>query len=45
VEALQRFSERLTPRPADAPVAAPRTPAARTRASERAARELERAGI
>jgi hypothetical protein len=45
-EALQRFATALTPRlegAADPP--APRPPAARQRASEKAAAELERAGI
>lgn len=44
-EALQRFAEALTPKvgPDDRPM--PRTPTARRRASERAARRLERAGI
>ena len=42
-EAIQRFGEALTPRLDPDPP--PRTPTARTRASERAARELERAGI
>lgn len=44
-EALQRFAERLTP---TADIAAPPTPrssTARQRASERAARELEKIGI
>jgi hypothetical protein len=44
-EALQRFSERLTPcldSPASPP---PRTPTQRRRASERAARELEKEGV
>jgi hypothetical protein len=45
-EALQRFAERLTPRPCDTPVSPPpRTPGQRRRASERAARSLEEAGI
>lgn len=45
-EALQRFAERLTP-PLDAvPRAeAPRPPSARSKAAERAGRELERIGI
>lgn len=44
-EALQRFAEALTPR-LDAPSPpTPRTPTARQRASERAARELEKMGI
>jgi hypothetical protein len=43
-QAIQRFAEALTPRLGDpAPSAA--TPAARRRASERAARELEKVGI
>jgi hypothetical protein len=45
-QALQRFAEALTPRlggTGSAP--APRTEAKRRRASERAASELERAGI
>jgi hypothetical protein len=44
-EAIQRFAERLTPRLDGEPAPTPRTPAARRRASERAARELEAAGI
>jgi hypothetical protein len=44
-EALQRFSERLTPRLGGADHAAPRSPARRRRASERAAQELEKRGI
>jgi hypothetical protein len=44
-EALQRFADRLTPRPDGDPSPAPRTPAARRRASERAAAELDNAGI
>jgi hypothetical protein len=45
-EALQRFAERLTPRLDDAPPpTAPRTPAARRRASERAAEQLATLGI
>lgn len=44
-EALERFSERLTPT-ADFPTSAmPRTPTARQRASERAGRELDQIGI
>lgn len=44
VEALQRFSEELTPPPAGAaPI--PRTPTARRRASERAGKRLNRVGI
>jgi|SRR6266404_695651 len=42
---IQRFVERLTPDLADCPPAAPRAPAARRRASERAARELKRIGV
>src|SRR5262245_36402702 len=43
-EALNRFSERLTPRlDGDASEAKPRTPAKRARSSERAAAELEKA--
>jgi hypothetical protein len=45
LEALQRFSQALTPAGSDAPTAAPRTPGQRRRASEAAARELEKAGI
>jgi hypothetical protein len=44
-EAIQRFAEQLTPRFEDAPAAMPRSPAARRRASERAAKELEAARI
>jgi hypothetical protein len=43
-EALQRFAEALTPH-TDTPASATRTPRQRRRASERAARELERLGI
>ena len=47
-ESLQRFADALTPTfpddPADAQPA-PRSPSRRQRASERAARELEKAGI
>src|SRR5262245_37394674 len=45
-DAMQRFAERLTPRsaPDAAEVAAPRPPGKRQRESDRAARELERAG-
>ncbi len=44
--ALQRFAERLTPRPADTPEApARRTPGQRRRAAERAGAELQRMGI
>jgi hypothetical protein len=45
-EALQRFAERLTPRPTSAvPVSPPRTPGQRRRAAEAAERELDRIGI
>jgi hypothetical protein len=45
-EALARWAERLTPRVQDLdPVRVPRTPAQRRRAAERAAIELEKAGI
>jgi hypothetical protein len=44
-EALQRFAERLTPRPESKAAPAPRAPAQRRRAAERAAKELEREGI
>jgi hypothetical protein len=46
-EALARFAERLTPSLADiaAEQRAPRSPSARQRASQRAAKELERVGI
>jgi len=45
LEALARFLERQTPA-LDGPTATlPGTPAARRRASERAAEELQRAGI
>jgi hypothetical protein len=43
-EVLQRFAEALTPRLADTPPS-PRPPAARQRASARAAEQLERVGI
>jgi hypothetical protein len=43
-EALQRFSEALTPALSDTPTS-PRSPTTRRRASERAAERLERAGI
>jgi hypothetical protein len=43
-EALQRFAEALTPRLGEA-LPSSRTPIARRRASERAAQELEKAGI
>jgi hypothetical protein len=46
-EAIQRFVERLTPRlgASDLPGSAPRGPGQRRRASDRAAAELEKAGI
>jgi hypothetical protein len=44
-EALQRFAERLTPNLHPAPTPAPRTPTARRRASEQAAKKLEALGI
>jgi hypothetical protein len=48
-EALSRFAEALTPTPSTAATepsrSAPRTPVRRRREAERAARELERAGI
>jgi hypothetical protein len=44
-EALQRFAERLTPSTDSLAQAAPRTPAARQRASEKAAMQLEAIGI
>ncbi len=44
-EALQRFTEALTPRLDGGPAPAPRSPTARQRASDRAARELEQLGI
>jgi hypothetical protein len=44
-EAIQRFADRLTPLFAVEPALAPRASARRQRASERAARELDRAGI
>jgi hypothetical protein len=44
-EALARFGRALTPRLDDDLVPASRNPAQRQRASERAAKELERAGI
>jgi hypothetical protein len=44
-EALQRFAERLTPSTNILPPATPRTPTARQRDSERAAKELKALGI
>jgi hypothetical protein len=44
VEALERFADRQTPKPGAA-VATPLSASKRQRASERAAKELERAGI
>jgi hypothetical protein len=44
-EALQRFAERLTPSLDTNPADSPRPPATRKRASDRAARELDRIGI
>jgi hypothetical protein len=44
-EAIQRFAEALTPRLDAGPAPTPRSPGRRRRASERAAAELERAGI
>jgi hypothetical protein len=44
-EALQRFAERLTPSLDGEPPPAPRTGNQRRRASEAAARELERMGV
>lgn len=44
-EALQRFAVAQTPRLDDPSQRAPRSPGARTRASQRAARALERLGI
>jgi hypothetical protein len=44
-EALQRFSERLTPRLDTQPAPAARTHSRRRRAAERAAAELERRGV
>jgi hypothetical protein len=43
--ALARFLAALTPRPTDEPTPATRTPAARRRASERAAEKLDEIGI
>jgi hypothetical protein len=45
LEALERFAAAQTPRLDGDPAPAPRTPTARRRASERAAKELEAAGI
>jgi hypothetical protein len=44
-EALQRFSERLTPHLENAPAERPLTLAQRERAAERAGRKLEQLGI
>jgi hypothetical protein len=44
-EALERFTQKLTPTFPSDPVPAPRSPAARSRASERAAAVLEALGI
>jgi hypothetical protein len=44
-QALQEFCEALTPVLGDAPASPPRTPAQRGRASEKASRRLEQAGI
>jgi hypothetical protein len=44
-EALQRFSDRLTPRLGGDDHTAPRSPASRRRASERAAAELDNLGL
>lgn len=44
-ESLQRFAEALTPRTDQPAPATPRTPTARQRASERAAKQLEAIGI
>jgi hypothetical protein len=44
LEALQRFAERQTPA-LEPGASAPRSPAVRAKASEKAARELERVGI
>jgi hypothetical protein len=44
-EALQRFAEALTPRRDSPAPPAPRTPTARRRASEEAARQLDSIGI
>jgi hypothetical protein len=45
LEALERLAAAQTPRLDGDPVPPPRNPAARRRASERAAKELEQAGI
>lgn len=45
VSALERFAERQTPQFNDAPASTIRTPNQRQRAADRAARELEKAGI
>jgi hypothetical protein len=44
-EAMQRFAERLTPRPNDDATPPPRTAASRQRASDRAAEQLKKFGI
>jgi hypothetical protein len=44
-EAIQRFAERLTPRLDGQTAPAPHTPTQRQRAADRAAKELEKAGI
>ena len=44
-EALARWAERLTPRLDDQPAPTTRTPTQRTKASDRAAKELEAIGI
>jgi hypothetical protein len=44
-EALERFSQRLTPNLGSTPAPAPRTPEQRHRAAERAAQELKQMGI
>jgi hypothetical protein len=44
-EALARWAERLTPRLDAEPAPLPRTPTQRRRASEKAAKQLERIGI
>jgi hypothetical protein len=45
LEALRRFSERLTPRLGGDDSAAPRSPTSRRRAAERAAAELDKLGM